>query len=433
MRKSDRERKWEEIDIRNFLQESANDQQIPQSLLPQHMEERLKQKNTGQEKDKDKLLITEKAEFRKRRKRNKYFGWWCGTFAAAACMALVLFAAGHNLNWKSGMEDGCIDMTQGEEEAADGMAASDTEKTTYKKLYENFDKIWSEQEKLDLGQKEYAKADGGTNGAETAGQAEEGAERADLAAEDSSAETETSAENSSEDYGKTNQQEQSVEEADIIKNDGRYLYQVIFQKSKESYTVRIADTKDGLTEITRIGDFAEIQDIYVSDDMLIVLEPGWAESSKELKREQTEYLYEDNKENGFIQIIENQIEKVFHTDSAVDLDMTDEISGYAFCRIRIYDIADRRNPQECHTFTVKGNYMDSRISDGYLYFFASCDASRPERPENFKTYVPVIDGGRGKNYASRRYQCSVLSCDGVCRFRASGFLCRYKSPGNFSG
>ena len=70
MRKSDRERKWEEIDIRNFLQESANDQQIPQSLLPQHMEERLKQKNTGQEKDKDKLLITEKAEFRKRRRIN---------------------------------------------------------------------------------------------------------------------------------------------------------------------------------------------------------------------------------------------------------------------------------------------------------------------------------------------------------------------------
>ena len=67
-------------------------------------------------------------------------------------------------------------------------------------------------------------------------------------------------------------------------------------------------------------------------------------------------------------------------------------SGYAYCRIHVYDIADRSNPQEYHTFTVKGSYMDSRISNGYLYFFTSCQADRPSTKEDYKAYIPTLDG-----------------------------------------
>lgn len=386
MRMNDREKKWEETDIRNLLEESASDQQIPQSLLPHQMEERLRQQTTGQKQEQEELYHRKETKLEEGRKKNKYLGWWCGTFAAAACMAVALFAVGRNLDWNLEFSgDTCPETAQSEEEDA---AAMSEEGTTYQKLYQNFDKVWAEQEKLDLERKEYAVAEDADTGA-AAGEADTGSagETADAAADMAG-----SAENNSEDYGKTNQQEESVEEADIIKNDGRYLYQAIYQKSKESYTVRIADTKDGLTEAARVGEFDEIDDIYVWKDKLIVLEPGWAENSQEPKEEQTEYLYEDNGESGFMQILKNKIEEVFHTDSAEDLDLADVISGYAFCRIYIYDITDRCSPQEYHTFTVKGNYMESRISDGYLYFFTSCGTSRPGRPEDLGTYVPMLDG-----------------------------------------
>lgn len=385
MRKSDMDKKWEEKDIIKFLQESAREQQIPQSLLPKQMEERLKQQTAGQlEGEEDQKR--EVSEIKENAKKHKYFGWWCGTFATAACLALVLFVVGRNLDWEfgiSGVGDTCV-------EQSDGAVSFTEEGTTYEKLYQTFDKVWAEQESLNFDQRKYAVSE---DTDEEAGEVSESASAdtdsgGDMT--DSAADMGQSGENNTEDYGRTNQQEESVEEADIIKNDGRYLYQTIYQKNKGKYAVRIVDTQAGLTETARVGDFEEIQDIYVWKDKLIILEPGWAENLREPKEEQTEYLYEDDSGNGFIQILKNGIKEIFQASDTAD--MEDEVLGYAYCRIRIYDISDRSNPQEYHTFTIKGSYMDSRISDGYLYFFTSCDTSRPARAENLRTYVPMLDG-----------------------------------------
>jgi len=56
-------------------------------------------------------------------------------------------------------------------------------------------------------------------------------------------------------FGQTNRQVQTVDEADRIKNDGRYLYQIArkaIKKENESESIQtgiqILDTKDGLKE-----------------------------------------------------------------------------------------------------------------------------------------------------------------------------------------
>ena len=64
-------------------------------------------------------------------------------------------------------------------------------------------------------------------------------------------------EDGSGDFGKTNQQEKEVEEGDILKNDGRYLYQVIDGNGEDvdGYQIQIVDTQGGLAETARIGGF----------------------------------------------------------------------------------------------------------------------------------------------------------------------------------
>lgn len=422
MRKGEKKDRWDEQKIRWFLLDSAEEETIPESLQPKQMEEWLRQQAEGKEPE---------PAWNTKHTHSRYYGWWCGAFATAACLALVLFAVGRNMNWKFGLlgdtgndtaaYDEADELAACDDAAADDMAddaaADDTaddaredgfeEGTTYAKLYQSFDKYWSEQEELyredvayDSAAEEVAgtddaavdeavddaaaddaaaddvmdgaAADGATNNAamDTAssesstdgsqsvhydkGGSEESGSSEDSALEEAEREGE---------YGKTNQQEESVEEADIIKNDGRYLYRVFYGSTgnsynyRERYAVRIIDTEGGLKEVSLVGDFESVENIYVWKDKLVVIEPRWVESEDNTEEEDSIWGW-----------------------------------GYSYSMIHVYDIKDRAKPEEYHTFTVKGTYMDSRISDGYLYFFTSCDTQRPDREETLRAYVPMLDG-----------------------------------------
>ncbi len=400
MHKSDMEKKWEETELRKFLQKSAEDQEIPQTLLPEQMEAWLREQTSslGQ---KGEEPMNKKEEGNQRKKRT-YRLWWGGSFAAAACLALLLFAAGRNMDW--GIFTARDEASKQAGDLAAGKASEEKlekEEATYEKLYQSFDKVWTEQERLYSEHKEYALEDSGKETAGLVFEETEGA-AADRAPQDTSAENasesavldegESEGDAAEGEYGKTNQQESTVEEADIIKNDGRYLYKVFYLMDNEGKSgVRIVDTKDGLEETAWIGGFQNIQDIYVWQDKLVIIEPAWAQgvSAEEPEAKETEYLYEEPDKGGFIQLIRDGIERLVKTANMADMDIAE---GYAYCRIHVYDIADRSNPKEYHTFTVKGSYRDSRLSDGYLYFFTACDTNRPRYQDDISAYVPMLDG-----------------------------------------
>ncbi len=357
MHKDDLEMKWDETKISDNLKESAEELEIPHSLLPQQMEHWLRQQ-TASETEKGEQPMEENREKRDNRenprRKKSYTRWWCTTFAAAACLALVLFAVGRNMDWNLNVHEESTFDKAGKPEREECTDADDQEEgTTYEKLYKSFEKAWDEQEKMEVG----VCTDGAVD---------------DAAKEETSSEsfdTDTSGmstfdrggaldadgpngeEETSEDYGKTNQQEEAVEEADIIKNDGRYLYQVVYRNENAgSYMVWIIDTENGLKEAARIEGFEQIDEIYVWKDQLVILEPNW-----------------------------------------VDYGEGDD-QGSSYSKIHIYNIADRSKPELYHTFTIKGSYMDSRISDGYLYFFSSYYTSRPKGIEDLSRYVPMLDG-----------------------------------------
>ncbi len=417
MRKSEMENKWEQAQIREYLHKSAREEQIPKSLLPEQMEQWLRQQTSQMGEKGEEIMRKRDQDFsqeqKEPRKRGKYFRWWCGSLAAAACLALVLYAAGRNMDWELGTKKNGASAsdTYDKMESAAGEAAEESaiekeessEGTTYDKIYQSFDKIWRQQEELFQNNAKFAEREMAVDDA-AAAEAGEAASGADAGgaesysldqSADSSAEM-TKAEGEAGDFGKTNQQEEAVEEADIIKNDGRYLYQVVCREDNSKYAVRIADTKDGLKEAACVGSFEVIQDIYIWEDKLVVLEPGWAESAavNEPVPQRTEYM-DGADSGGFIQILKAMAENIFtNGETATTETATTDMaySGYAYCRIHVYDISDRSNPQEYHTFTVKGSYMDSRISNGYLYFFTSCQADRPSTKEDYKAYIPTLDG-----------------------------------------
>lgn len=378
MRKGEMNHRLDEENIRQFLQKSAEEEMIPESLQPARMKEWLKQCDGGKEEPMGRRNTDLNQEMTNNGKRTrKPIGRWCGAVAAAACLALILFAAGKFMDW--GINNGddkapdtltsdmeTLDMAADEEadEAAGDLSAKAEEAgedefeegTTYAQLYRSFDKYWKEQEEL-------CRESFVESTTDAAGE--------DAAVDDADKESAAGGMESSEinedsggdvageeDYGKTNQQEETVEEADVIKNDGRYLYRASDKQNGYKRTVRIVDTEGGLKEVAQVGSFDSVQDMYVWKDKLVVIEPGWAVG----------------------------------TDT--DDEVADAIweSGYSYSRIYVYDISDRANPQAYHTFTVKGSYMSSRISDGFLYFFASCDTQRPEKEEDLRAYVPMLDG-----------------------------------------
>ncbi len=370
---------WTEETIREYLRKSAKAEEIPESLKPDRMETWLKE-NT--EKNRREAMDNKRKEDSGRKK--SYRGWWCGTAAVAACMAIVLFAAGRSIDLdgefdsETASERPRTEEKSGKETTFEKVTADKgelTEGTTYQELYQAFSEVWEEQESMELVTDERAMD---TAGEESAVFSEGKAAAEEEVTEDGAADTGAQEDSGENMYGKTNQQEADVEEADIIKNDGRYLYQVIARNGKSS--VQIADTEGGLKETAEVGSFDnEISNIYVWKDSLVVIETGWvSEAVSEQDQADTDSNFLDTMKQAVANLFSSEKEEPYRETS--------------YSKIHVYDIKDRTKPEEYHTFTIKGNYRESRISDGYLYFFTQCNTYRPRLEQDYGAYVPEVDG-----------------------------------------
>ena len=159
-------------------------------------------------------------------------------------------------------------------------------------------------------------------------------------------------------YSKTNTRTENVDEGDIVKTDGRYLYVV----KEEGNGIGIVDTEgnklEQITEITLEGEFC-ISEIYVENSYLIIL----GTESEEIYPAgdaiyRTEYEY--------------AVESVCDTKSIV------------------YDISDKRQPKEIGKCLQSGGYSTSRLNNGYLYVFSQYSVNNPEE-ERKEQYIPCVN------------------------------------------
>lgn len=157
----------------------------------------------------------------------------------------------------------------------------------------------------------------------------------------------------SDDYSTTNIQVAGVDEADIVKNDGKYIYTVSGSKVIiiDAYPAEEAKIR------SEIDLKNPVQNIYINKDRLIVIGNVQEKYPEGIYREKMMiYPY-------FPQ------SKIF---------------------VSVYDITDRENPKEVRSITLEGWYANSRMIGDYVYLIATA----PIYQENI-TIPQIQDAGRG--------------------------------------
>lgn len=330
-------RHWEEEQkIEEMLKAAGEQEEIPDSLKPENMRK----------------FLEENASQNKKRSYRK----WYGMAATAACLVLVLFVGRNVWLIQDGMEK--------TEKAEDSKPESD-KKEVEESVPENkgYDTSYDELYQFFKEQEEERKDRIESSRWESEAKEEAAADTAGVQAEQESS-------NSQNDYADTNKQEAGVDEADIIKNDGRYLYQII-ENTDYSQSIQITDTEGRLKEAARIDGFENIYELYIWEDTLVAFESCWAEEPDTIESEETD-----------------EVQGVSEDVACVDVARP----GGPFQKVYIYNIADRENPKEEHVFTMRGNYLDSRLTDGYLYCFLSDNVGSLGSRGQYERYVPVLEG-----------------------------------------
>ena len=174
------------------------------------------------------------------------------------------------------------------------------------------------------------------------------------------------------DFSTTNVRTQGVDEGDIVKTDGNYIYaydesteKIIIYEVKGTTTKKIGKINLNPYGMTT-GDMGFFLYKNQDQDQLIVTGQLW---------------YEENQKTDFKDYIE---------DSA-DVESYMGMTGWT--RVLVFDIQDRPNPKLAHGFFQDGYQRQTRISDGVLYTISGasvpCKDCKEDKPQ---TYIPKVGG-----------------------------------------
>jgi uncharacterized secreted protein with C-terminal beta-propeller domain len=139
------------------------------------------------------------------------------------------------------------------------------------------------------------------------------------------------------DYSQTNVQVAGVDEADLVKTDGTYIYSV----ADKTLFITRANPIDSAEVVSKIEFESMPQSIYLKDNRLVVF-------------------------GGDQNIITADYYRNFKRKSP-----------YSF--FKVFNISDKKNPQQIRDLAFEGNYLNSRMIGGYVYFLTS-------------TYAQYFDG-----------------------------------------
>lgn len=144
---------------------------------------------------------------------------------------------------------------------------------------------------------------------------------------------------SSEDYSKTNVQVENVDEADIVKTDGAYIYYIT---QNTAYIIK-ADNLEIVSSLSIYGDKEQFspQELYINKDKLIVIG--------------TYNTYQEN---------ENTVKKRYSYF----------LNQKAMTQAIVYDMSNKANPEEIRTVRLDGYYRDSRMIGENIYLISSKSA-----------------------------------------------------------
>ena len=168
-----------------------------------------------------------------------------------------------------------------------------------------------------------------------------------------SSSADTGAVSSSTDYSQTNVREAGVDEGDVVKTDGKYLY--ILKSDSSVKIVDIQSSEMELVSTVTLDQLNEsIEEIYLEDNQLILVTSGYDSSMEEQERD----VY------------------------AVD--------RYTYAAVSVYDISDREHPQQTGRMTQEGTYRQSRKNGNYFYLLTQYSPSIGESVDD-SDVMPLVN------------------------------------------
>ncbi len=163
----------------------------------------------------------------------------------------------------------------------------------------------------------------------------------------------TGAVSSSTDYSQTNVREAGVDEGDVVKTDGKYLY--ILKSDSSVKIVDIQSSEMELVSTVTLDQLNEsIEEIYLEDNQLILVTSGYNSS------------------------MEEQESDVYAVDR------------YTYAAVSVYDISDREHPQQTGRMTQEGTYRQSRKNGNYFYLLTQYSPSIGESVDD-SDVMPLVN------------------------------------------
>lgn len=377
-----------EQEILTQLRKAAEEIEIPEALKPEQIEKQLQEQKAKQQQENQHL---------KPKKSKKIIPWrrlgsMVAVLALVVCSGIYITVTRVDKNSGTGQTDS-IAMTDtqqtvgeaGETEEAEHVdvaslgtmyhRASDY-KEVYQTLLKGYQQNWIE----------------GEMSAETSTATSED-KASGNAAKDESADMDLSegSKEGGKDYSTTNLQMEGVDESDIAKIDGSYIYTV-----EDKYIV-ITDIRDGkLEEVTRFlpkdcGAADRVMEIYVDGDQLILVVQGYETS---LDGNSKAGADKENKDE------ENSDKETAVSDVAKDGAFCYKMNGKSTTQIQVYSIVDRRNPEFEGRLIQDGYYNTSRKIGDVVYLFTQYHMTSDVVGYVEKEYTSVIPKVNGEKVAA---------------------------------
>ena len=156
------------------------------------------------------------------------------------------------------------------------------------------------------------------------------------------------------DYSETNLQEAGVDEGDVVKTDGAYLY--ILRKSGQVRIVKAdGGSMEAVSSLRVPDDNMKVEEMYLDKDRLLLVASG---SDSSMVKEDEDVYYVDQKQ---------------------------------FSRLYTYDISDRSKPKLAGSTEQEGIYRTSRKTGDYVYLFTEFNPVVLEARET-STLLPKAGG-----------------------------------------
>lgn len=385
-----------EQEILTQLRKAAEEIEIPEALKPEQIEKQLQEQKAKQQQENQHL---------KPKKSKKIIPWrrlgsMVAVLALVVCSGIYITVTRFDKNSGTGQTDS-VAMTDTQQTVGEAgetgyvdVAALGTmyhPASDYKEVYQtllkgyqqNDQKNWIEGE---TSAETSTDASGAMNSGSDKYYYSDGTEYGSAVADLSEGSKE-----GGKDYSTTNLQMEGVDESDIAKIDGSYIYTV-----EDKYIV-ITDIQDGkLEEVTRFlpkdcGAADRVMEIYVDGDQLILVVQGYETSLGESSKAGSDKENSDK---------ESSDEEIAVSDASEDSAFCYKMNGKSTTQIQVYSIVDRRNPEFEGRLIQDGYYNTSRKIGDVVYLFTQYHMTSDVVGYVEKEYTSVIPKVNGEKVAA---------------------------------